>query len=606
MIIFFISWLINWVDTKPSDFLKGTYDQPSLYVSKRLSLETTQDSGAIEYSMRFDVNNDGWYDLASADQGGGTLYVWLGSLSGYAPANRLVYSMGSSGGWIDMADLNIDGYTELLHAASNMGNLYIYWGTPAGPSSTNYTLLPNGNGEGVYVADLNKDTYLDILITNGDKGITPCSLFIYWGSSADYSTANRLSMPGAALMFGGNVEVADLDKNGWLDIIVTEFTSPYNIMILYGDSVGYTTQILHYTNSGYPHRLSLADLNKDGWLDIVTTGYNPMNYSSIFWGSPTGYSLSNKLDIHPGECFGGSAVGDFNNDGWLDIVYFRGPWNAKKPLLYYNDTLSPYFQDADTVAIGNVGVGASGGTVADFDKDGDLDISMDNYIGHSYVLYGPTFTNYTEFPTKSIHHGCFREAGSLYDRSQCAYYISRVFGDSLFIDSGIVSWIAYEPGGSKVEICIRTGDTNIPDTLWTDWVKIDSNSAMLPDSLTGYKYLQYRAELQYDNPAQLPWLERVEINVTSAGAEENQFHGRNNFDINIPTVIREILRIKIYSSHQSTPILQVFDVSGKLCKSMAVNLTKGEQIIEWKLSGLGSGIYFLRVGTQKQKFCIIQ
>lgn len=160
----------GWITTTPGDFKEGSYDVNMLYISRRLSLETTADPGAIEYSARFDVNGDGWYDLTSADANGPYVRVWLGSSTGYSPTNMFLYHM-TSGANCDVADLNLDGWSELIHSGWNMDSLYIYWGTPSVTDPENYTKLPNG-GEAVYVADFDKDTYLDICTGR----------YIYWGS----------------------------------------------------------------------------------------------------------------------------------------------------------------------------------------------------------------------------------------------------------------------------------------------------------------------------------------------------------------------------------------------------------------------------------------
>jgi hypothetical protein len=161
---------IDWTDTHWSDFQKGTYDA-EIYISRRLQSETNpNDSGCIEYHTRFDVNNDGWYDLISIDAPGPYLRLWLGSPSGYSGGNCITYPI-TWGGDCEISDLNFDGYPELIHSGWRMENFCIYWGTPSGPSPTDTTKLPNDNAEAVYVADLDKDTYVDIITAGGGSGL---------------------------------------------------------------------------------------------------------------------------------------------------------------------------------------------------------------------------------------------------------------------------------------------------------------------------------------------------------------------------------------------------------------------------------------------------
>ncbi|TET78571.1 VCBS repeat-containing protein, partial [candidate division TA06 bacterium] len=104
-----------WIDTHYSDFMEGIYDA-EIYVSRRLQQEISpSDSGCIEYHAKFDVNNDGWYDLVSSDKSGPSVKIWLGSSSGYSQSNSLTYPI-TSGGNCDISDLNLDGYPELIHS----------------------------------------------------------------------------------------------------------------------------------------------------------------------------------------------------------------------------------------------------------------------------------------------------------------------------------------------------------------------------------------------------------------------------------------------------------------------------------------------------------
>ena len=71
---------------------------------------------------------------------------------------------------------------------------------------------------------------------------------------------------------------------------------------------------------------SVADLNKDGYLDIVMTNYHAYTTRElpcfIYWGGPEGYSESRRTGL-PGESTLALTVADLNRDGWMDIVPFN-------------------------------------------------------------------------------------------------------------------------------------------------------------------------------------------------------------------------------------------------------------------------------------------
>jgi hypothetical protein len=499
---------IIWTESNWQDFIDGEID-PSLYVSRRAQYEP--DSGCVEFFARFDVDNNGFYDLGCSDDSGPYLRLYRGTPFGYFADSVLFYPI-PAGGNIDLADLNLDGWAELIHSGWNTGYATIYWGTPTGPSSTNTTTLPyQGNSEAVSVYDLDRDTYLDILIGSSNGRV-----YIYWGSSSGYSQANRYEID-VQYMAGHNIEIGDFDKDGWGDITVALWTHNENPVIYWGPGrqEREIVWLPHFYNNS--HGATVADFNRDGWLDIVYQGYDAVLTSYIYFGSPTGFSTSNRTEIDPGKCYGGSASVDWNYDGWLDIVYLRGNWydgGTWKPRVYINTGTSPYFTDASSYELGDLEFNASGGFVADFNFDGNLDIFVNNMLWHdsSYVLWGPNYTDKKGLPVNYDHHGVWREPGNIYDRSFSAFYYSSILdvGPDSVVGSGNISWVAYEPPESEVHIAVRGGNTPTPDSSWTIFYNT-TNGGLLPGQAIGRRYFQYRATLEYFRPCYLPHLEKVSI-----------------------------------------------------------------------------------------------
>jgi hypothetical protein len=254
--------------------------------------------------------------------------------------------------------------------------------------------------------------------------------------------------------------------------------SPCDVGIYYQDNPrNFHPFFLDFASGPEPHGLSIADLNKDGYIDIIATGRRPdVTYSSIYWGSPYGYSDTNKLILNTDQSYGGSAVADFNNDGWLDIVYFRvSPQHSK---IYYNLGNPPYFSESYTSLIG-IPLIASGGIAADFNKDEYVDVFVNNWVSdsYSYVFYGPNFTNYNSLPVNQDHHGTFREPrqSSYYSKicKPCSTAHDTFIMQDLII-GGEVSWIANEPGNSKVHIYVRSSMNKI---TWTDWYEVTNGDS---------------------------------------------------------------------------------------------------------------------------------
>lgn len=161
----------SWVETSWSDFKDGVCSD-NLYVSHR-------DGGAVEFSCRFDVNNDGWIDVCCSDGYGDSLRIYYGSPSGFSPNQKFSVAV-PGGGECALADLNLDNYADLVHTGwRSRSTVTIYWGSPSGPIPSNPVELPADRAEAVFIADLDQNGWLDLAIGCEDDNV-----YIYWGSES--------------------------------------------------------------------------------------------------------------------------------------------------------------------------------------------------------------------------------------------------------------------------------------------------------------------------------------------------------------------------------------------------------------------------------------
>ncbi|UCF71385.1 MAG: T9SS type A sorting domain-containing protein [candidate division WOR-3 bacterium] len=494
----------EWVETTQGDFADGQFER-NIYASHAAG-------GAVEFAPRFDLNNDGYIDLFTADRSGPYVRIYWGSAGGYSAGNVQLFNS-SGGANCDAADLNCDGYPEFL-VAHYLEKISIYWGTAGGPDPMNYTDLPMTawNRKGIFSADFDKDGYLDIATT---QGIDPDHGAVYWGSDTGYSVSDRIDLP---CTFGNhNIEVADLNLDNWLDILFVEYAGGYagQISIYWGSVSGFIPSAVTILpgligNSG----VSVADLNGDGYLDLIGTGwYDPRSY--IYWGTAGGYSVANMQVLSPGYCYGGSSVADLDGDSYLDIVYHHGGYGVDYQKVYWGSVSG--YSNGNYSDLG-IPLETSGGLVADFNGDGHLDVFCNTRTPgwESHVFYGPSHTTSQTLPVYQDHHAMFREIGNVYDREYYEDYLSSVFDAGALTDWGTVEWDAATPGQSSVLLWIRTGSTAVPDSTWSNWETV-SNGGHIPDFLNA-QYLQYRARLCYDNPCFLPALREVSIGYGTSTA----------------------------------------------------------------------------------------
>lgn len=140
---------------------------------------------------------------------------------------------------LECADLNGDGYRDIIASAYYSG-IMIFWGSPAGYSDTpdvNYIdsftvsiLL----GSSLATGDINQDGYDDLVagawLWDGDLG-NEGALFIFWGSDTGLALNSPFILEGnmANATLGSAVEIADINQDGYLDIIgcADWWTEPY-------------------------------------------------------------------------------------------------------------------------------------------------------------------------------------------------------------------------------------------------------------------------------------------------------------------------------------------------------------------------------------------
>ncbi|MBD3284799.1 hypothetical protein GF359_00485 [candidate division WOR-3 bacterium] len=360
----------------------------------------------------------------------------------------------------------------------------------------------------MFSADFNKDGYIDLLGAYDNYNSA-----VFWGSNQDYSASNKTVLPCHAAGF--HPEAADLNKDGWLDAIVVSGDTK-DEYIYWGGPQGlsasnYTNVVYCDTGTHGQHGMSVADLNYDGWLDLVYAPHWGPDEAAILWGSaqaynPGRYDLNFFLPLPRGDGrgYGGSSVADLNEDGYLDIVFFC---NDNVPNRIFWGGPDGIIRNRYTdIAAYNVPI-AIGGFVADLNYDDHLDVFAYDWHNTAVLYYGPEFEHY-DLCTIGSHHGFSREIGNVYTREYGEEYCSSVFQADREVTWDTIWWDDSCPGSSQVNLAVRIGDSS--DTSdWGAWVPV-TNGEPIPGNLKS-QYIQYRATFTYENPSHLPVLFLVGI-----------------------------------------------------------------------------------------------
>ncbi len=263
------------------------------------------------------------------------------------------------------ADWTGDGYTDLLyvHAA----------GFIAGGPQPNHMFISNGDGTffevesgasdvttgtGPYTcanwADYDRDGDIDLFIGSGPANGTVAPDFIYKNMLVETGTATLERVTGSPFIDadrdGQVYNFIDYDNDGDLDMCVTNYWGGLAAGMpneLWRNDDGEYTQITQgrlVTDPGMSLANVWGDFDNDGDMDVfISNDGGSINRFYTNNGDGTFTALTNDVfdDESQNTSSYGASVGDYDNDGDLDLVVGNGAFNTYPGdlnFLYRNDT----------------------------------------------------------------------------------------------------------------------------------------------------------------------------------------------------------------------------------------------------------------------------
>ena len=399
------------------------------------------------------------------------------------------------------ADFDDNGYPDLVLITA--GHAWLWWGSESGYDPEHRTEMPISSltgGDGVLalnVADLDRDGYLDLVAVGrspeGPRGI------IAYGSEQHFTDARTetFSLPGigvAQIRWGGEegfaagritqldsnggcqAAVADLDQDGWLDIV---FTS------------------------------GLVGKQKPGHVVVGGTGVAGMtrnSYSLIYWGNaqgdyrdPTEVEEFNSLDV---------TIADLNRDGHLDLAYSNYLADTTRELpafIYWGDGTRDGFSVRNRTMLD--AASSSAIDALDLNRDGWLELIITNHqknFSHTSGtnIYWGSAEGYSHehrqnLPTIGSHMDAMVDAGNIYDRKYEWDYVSvpiQVIKGKAFSH---LQWKAETPFGSGVKFQIRSAKS-AQGLGKAEWTGPDGPDTFYTESGSAIEGVEHKADwLQY-------------------------------------------------------------------------------------------------------------
>jgi hypothetical protein len=263
-------------------------------------------------ALWFDYNNDGWLDLLVARFGTPILYRNEGAgADGHYRFTDVSQAVGLTkfGNTVAVIafDADNDGWLDVL-----LGNYFqpvnlLDLQTPH--------ILPNNldyadNGGGVTF-------WRNMPLAHGARG------FVEMTAAAGFAHHTGWTL---------DLGHADLNNDGWQDVYIAGDYGTDRLFFNKGDGTGTFVEVTE-TAIGYDTRkgmnVDMGDYNRDGWLDIYVTNITDeyMKECNMLWhnnGDGTFIDLSRETGTCDTDWGWAAKFADFDNDGWEDLFAVNG------------------------------------------------------------------------------------------------------------------------------------------------------------------------------------------------------------------------------------------------------------------------------------------
>ncbi len=403
-------------------------------------------SGATGFTKAFDIpvgpgpfdltsgdfNRDGVLDLAVTHGSGSSIAILRGQGNGGFTRTDIAVPAGPRG--ITAADVNKDGRLDLIVTAWDAGTIRVLLGNGTG-GFLNGQLIPavTSRPQGVAALDFNRDGHVDLAIAHESGN----GLVLFTGNGGTFGQPR--SIPGMSNL--NVLTIGDFNRDGWSDIAAAS-SSGSRVGVYLGGASGPRFH-RSYATGASPRGIAAQDINADGLLDLITANRDGDTVSvllgdrtapgtfepaqtiaaaagsravvaedfdrdgridlatanqdaasvTVLWNNTlferAGFTFTRLSFGTPSSEIGGSRPlpADFNEDGTLDVVVKPGFVEAG-PVVHVLLTGGP------TVALPYQQFSGSGGyEVADFNRDGHMDVMLIEVSENNILLLHPYFGN---------------------------------------------------------------------------------------------------------------------------------------------------------------------------------------------------------------------
>ena len=318
-----------------------------------------------------DINGNGFIDVVIASGNGGPL-VW------YEAPNWTKHVIVPSGKWscdAKIVDMDGDGDLDILISEWYTHNRLEWYENPCpdgdpGVHPWKRHIIGSPRAHNIEVGDIDGDGQLEIITRSQSAfGEDEGNKIIIWKRNADTWTQRVISCPS-----GEGLTIRDIDNDGNPEVVIGGrwYETPRDIL-------NGVWQEHIFAEWPLDAAVQVADMNKNGRLDVVLTRSEGHHRLSWFEAPPdpkssnwTEHIVENDIDFAHSL-----KVCDMDNDGNLDIVTAEMHQSSRKRVMVYFNTGNAMRWRRQMISTS----GSHNICVADIKGNGNLDIIGANWSG---------------------------------------------------------------------------------------------------------------------------------------------------------------------------------------------------------------------------------
>ena len=253
----------------------------------------------------------------------------------------------------------------------------------------------------IVTADFNGDGIPDLASAAGENTVA-----VFLGTG-DGTFTGPFTVTGPPYAFD-QMAVGDFNDDGIPDLAVTSYVNS-DVTILLGNGDGTFATVSQTLSAGLaPTSIAVADFNRDGILDLAMSSLAD-NVVTVLLGNGDGtFRVGTPATAGTGSISYGLAVGDFNGDGKIDVAVSDSDLGSSVVNSNIVNILLGNGDGTFTLSSKSPATGQNpyGGTVADFNADGNLDLAIPNELdGTVTVLLGKGDGTFNTVPETSATGG---------------------------------------------------------------------------------------------------------------------------------------------------------------------------------------------------------